>query len=69
MAQSVSNYTTLSSLVQIRKLMVDNALVGDIGCRKLLALDTGAQKIVSTCQQCKQTIIARPKWRKPAFGY
>jgi LSD1 subclass zinc finger protein len=44
--------------------VVDNALVRDIGCRKLLALDTGAQKIVSTCQQCKQTITATAKAEK-----
>jgi Fe-S oxidoreductase len=65
MAQSVSNYTTLSSLAQIRKLMVDNALVRDIGRRKLqLALDTGARTIVSACQQCKRTIAATAKAEK-----
>jgi heterodisulfide reductase subunit D len=45
--------------------MVDNALVKDIGRRKLqLALDSGAQTIVSACQQCKRTIAATARAEK-----
>ncbi len=45
--------------------MVDSALVKDIGRRKLqLALDTGAQAIISACQQCKRTIAATAKAEK-----
>jgi Fe-S oxidoreductase/FAD/FMN-containing dehydrogenase/glycine cleavage system H lipoate-binding protein len=45
--------------------MVDSALVRDIGRRKLqLALDTGAQTIISACQQCKRTIAATAKAEK-----
>ena len=42
--------------------MVNNALVRDIGRRRLQrALDTGARTIVSACQQCKWTITATAK--------
>jgi Fe-S oxidoreductase len=45
--------------------MVDSDLVKDIGRRKLqLALDTGAQTIVSACQQCKRTIAATARAEK-----
>jgi Fe-S oxidoreductase/FAD/FMN-containing dehydrogenase/glycine cleavage system H lipoate-binding protein len=45
--------------------MVDNALVRDIGRRKLqLALDTGARTIVSACQQCKRTIATTARAEK-----
>jgi heterodisulfide reductase subunit D len=45
--------------------MVDNALVRDIGRRKLqLALDTGARTVISACQQCKRTIISTAKAEK-----
>ncbi len=45
--------------------MVDSALVKDIGRHKLqLALDTGAQTIVSACQQCKRTITATARAEK-----
>jgi Fe-S oxidoreductase len=45
--------------------MVDSALVRDIGRRKLqLALDTGAQTVISACQQCTRTIAATARAEK-----